>query len=274
MHPPAPAHIYSLTRDDRVFLAGVSRRLRRRTLDLPALPRVVIRLAETERKGDRPLSEYAEILSEDAALSLEVLRAVNSDLFSGQLKVVNLSDAILRLGLSRLHAMIMATHLRTKVLVGASVRREGELLMDLAAPLALLASRIVPPEIAVPDESFMRGMLMHVEHLIVLGTVADISREHQRAVTPSIAAIHEAFIRFGPDIRQAVAAAWEVDSLLVSQDRETELSTVLSDLRRAIVHRWLRQSLPEVPGVDAQRLEALIAEVDPRVPAATVSRAG
>jgi hypothetical protein len=110
----------------------------------------------------------------------------------------------------------------------------------------------------------MRGMLMHVEHLVTLGMVGDISREHRAIISPSNEALLLAFSRSGPDVRQAVAFSWKLESLLLRREDDGDTLDYAA-LRAAIVAKWLRQPLPAIDGITEEKLAALLAEVAPRV---------
>jgi hypothetical protein len=110
----------------------------------------------------------------------------------------------------------------------------------------------------------MRGMLLHVEHLMVLGTISDTSREHRAIITPSTGALLLAFRRAGADVRRALAHGWGIEDILLR--REDDGDRVDYDgLRLALVRRWLRQPLPVLDSVDPDRLDDLLSHVAPRV---------
>ena len=67
--------------------------------------------------------------------------------------------------------------------------------MQLSIPLGTLAGAVARGHRTAPDLCFVRGMLMHVEHLVILGALADVSRDHRRTLTPGPLALHQAFER-------------------------------------------------------------------------------
>src|SRR5690349_10300186 len=127
-----------------------------------------------------------------------------------------------------------------------------------------LASSVARGHVIVPDLCFVRGMLLHVEHLVIIGALADVSRDHKRTLTPSALALHQAFSRHGADIRRAVAAAWQLDDLLLGNDSEGDVSGEYAGLRHALVWRWLNRPLPHLVHSDADRLAAALSRETPR----------
>jgi HD-like signal output (HDOD) protein len=195
---------------------------------------------------------------------VEVLKAANAAVY-GAVTTTSLHEAVMRIGLSRLQSVLMLAHLKARILKGSPLfRRNGELLLELSLPLGFIASRIARVNSAA-DVRFVRGMLMHVEHVIILGALGDMSRERRTGLAPSVEALHQAFVRFGPDIRGAVASAWKLSEVLVGEEDADSVRDEYDGLRQALVCRWLGRPLPTLARVDDQDLEATLAHVEPRV---------
>ena len=139
--PPDARALDELPQDDRVFIAGVQRRLRTRELELPALPEMAIRLSQLFHEG-AAVPEFVTLVNRDASLSIEVLRAANSSFYAAARPVTALQDAIVRIGLNRLQAILMLAHMRGKVLKGGAFKAEADLLFEMALPMGHLASRV------------------------------------------------------------------------------------------------------------------------------------
>lgn len=65
---------------------------------LPVFPDVALRLQQLLSHPDFDMGELAEVISEDQALTGQVLRMANSAFFAGLTKVATINDAIIRLG--------------------------------------------------------------------------------------------------------------------------------------------------------------------------------
>jgi HD-like signal output (HDOD) protein len=230
---------------------------------MPVLPDVAIRLAEMLRQADLPVNAYVSMLNKDSALSVEVLKAANAACY-GAATTTSLEQAVVRIGLSRLQSVLMLAHLRARVLKGSSLfRRTGELLLEISLPLGFMASKLARVQGAA-DVRFVRGMLMHVEHMVVLGALSDISRERRIGILPTAGALHQAFVRFGPDIRETVSASWNLADVLLGE-RAMGMQAEYAGLRDALICRWLGRPLPTLLDVDADRLEQVMVQINPRV---------
>ena len=260
--PPSQRPISEYSGDDRIFLAGIQKRWHARQLELPVLPAAAIRLSELLRTREVPFAHLVELIEGDAALSVEVIKCANSAALARGPAVRGIHEAVLRIGLRRLGSVLVMAQLTTKVLKGGDVQNKAALLMDLVPPLGSLAGLLSNTAAAENSLSFIRGSLLHVEHMVILGAVAAVSRDHKQQIKPSVAALLQAFHQFGPEIRHAVATSWGM------QDELTTAPDVMGEyygFRRAIVLRWLDRALPVLVDIDAPRLHVVMSYVRPRV---------
>jgi len=254
-------HIEDFTKEDQIFLGGISKRLRMRALEMPVLPDVALRLAQMLRQDSRPIADYIALLNQDTLLSVEVLKAANSAAFAA-LPTTSLREAVMRIGLNRVQSILMLAHLNSRILKSGAAQRQAELLLDLALSIGLLAGRLRPTDGAA-DSRFVRGMLLHVEHMVILGAIGDVSRERHAAIMPSVAALHQAFWRYGPQIREVLTASWKLDQMFEG-GAETGHEAYLN-LRQTVVSRWLGRDLPAVEGVNSTLLVATAERIPARV---------
>lgn len=253
--PPPLQRIDAFAAHDRLFLAGVTKRVRERAFEVLMLPEASLRLSELLRKGDRPIAEYVALISKDASLSIEVLRTANSAAYGGA-TTTSLHEAVMRVGLARLQSVLMLTLLKARVLKLGVLQGHADVCLELALPVGIVASQLARIARQPQDHCFMRGMLLHVEHLLILGLVTEIGREHRTNLAVSTEGILEAIGRFGPEIRATVAKAWNLTDILIATDQDAD-RTDYAAVRGAVIARWLGGSLPAVPGATADAVEAV-----------------
>lgn len=264
LNPPEAKALDLLPADDRLFLGGVRGLWHSRTLDLPVLPQAAIELRTLLATGNVAVAKLAQILDQDSALSVEVLKTANSAAYAAAAPAHSTQEALVRIGLERLEGVLLVSQLRTKVLKAGPFQRCGELLVDLSTTLSTVAMQHAQHCGGDPRVAFTRAILLHIEHLVILGAVADVSRSHKRAVTPSLDAFHQAFSQLGPEIREAVAHAWHLESLLIGTADDQYLHTTYSGLREAVIRRWMGQPLPHIEGVEPDLLLELLGNVPRR----------
>jgi HD-like signal output (HDOD) protein len=262
--PPASVSMETLTPHDIMFLEGLIRRLQQDKLQVAMLPQVTLRLTEMLRRVDVPVANLVALISEDTSLSVEILKAANSAFYSGARRISNLNEAVMRIGLTRVQAIVMMALLKGRVLKAGALRGPAELLVDMSLPLGSLAAAVARATGGAVDLCFMRGMLLHVEHLLVLGTVSDTSRECRVAITPSTSGILLTLDRCGAEVRYAAAFAWNLEEILIRGDNDEDTLNYVA-LRHALINRWLGRPLPAIDGIDPQVLEEALAPIGPRV---------
>jgi HD-like signal output (HDOD) protein len=270
--PPEAQPLDDLPTEDRWFLGGIQKRWHARQLELPVLSQAAIRLTNLLRSEHAPTAQYVELVESDSALTVEVLRSANSALFAAGQPARSLEDAIRRIGLSRLGSVLIMAQLKKKVL-GGTVADKAALFMDLVPPLGVVASQLAKSGRGDKHVAFMRGSLLHVEHMVILGAVADVSRDRKQPVRPTVRAVLQACGQFGPEIRHAVAKAWNLEHVLLGAGDEVDLADEYRGFRTAIVSQWLDRPLPILADVTRSRLMAALANVSPRVAAADMDGA-
>jgi len=75
---------------------------------LPPTPTVVVRLISLFRKPDRDLDEVVSVMSLDPSLTAEVLRRCNSAFYGGEEQVIDVFDAIMRVGFYEVYQTAVA----------------------------------------------------------------------------------------------------------------------------------------------------------------------
>jgi HD-like signal output (HDOD) protein len=265
LDPPWRLSLDQMPQDDRWFLGGVQKRWHARQLELPVLPAAAIRMLSMLRTGESPLGHFVELIESDSALTVELLRCANSAMFSAGRMVTSLEDGVRRIGLKRLESLLIMTHLKKKILKGSATQEKAGLLMDLVAPVGLVASQLTNTTGGEDHLSFLRGSLLHVEHMVILGAVTDVARDHKQPLNPSVRALLQACGQFGPEIRHAVATAWELQHVLLDDDDQSTTQQFIG-FRDAVIARWLNRPRLELPDVDPARLEAALSPIAPRVP--------
>jgi HD-like signal output (HDOD) protein len=264
-YPPDPVAIGECERSDRLFLGGLVKRLHARKFELLVLPDVAIRLSEMARKADQPVVEYVSLLNSDPALSVEVLKVANSAFYGSSVTTSSLHEAVVRIGLNRLQSILMLAHLNARVLSRRAIQEKAALLLELGFPLGFLAAHAAKVRGEASDACFTRGMLMHVEHLAIVGALGDIERERRCVINPSTRAMLQAFAVYGPDVRAALAKTWRLPDLLLCREEDLSARNEYVALRDALVCRWLGRPLPPLPELAPELVNELMEDILPRV---------
>jgi len=257
--PGEPLDLAVLARDDRLFLSGVMRRVREGRIDIPVLPQAAQEVSRLLSRADPPLDACVKVLDQDPALSVEVLRAANSAAYGFTGRARSVREAVIRLGLHPVRGLLIMTHLRRRVLQGGVFQPQTGWLTDLSLALSRVYRALARDLGAEPDAASTWGLLMHVEHFVLLGSLGAVSHDHGERLRPSDEALLEAFRRCGDRVRELAARAWDLEALLGFGEAGARLRAV----RRALVQRWCGEPPEAVPGVAPERLETALANVAP-----------
>jgi HD-like signal output (HDOD) protein len=223
--------------DDRLFISAVLKKLREGRLEIPLLPRAALEISKLLSDPSSGAGDFSKVLEADPALSVDVLRISNSAFYGFGKTTDNVRDAVVRIGLNQLRGLVIVTHLNGKVLRGGCFKRESAWLSDLSLSLAHLAQYLATPLGIRADGAFAQGMLMHVEHFVIMGAANEIAREQQRRVEPTARGLQEAILRCGEAVRKMAARQWGLESVLLEGDGDG-LRERFEEMRRALIADW------------------------------------
>lgn len=250
-----PADLQLLAPDDRLFLSGILKRIRENQLSIPLLPRAALEISRLLGNRNTHVDEFVRVLESDPALSVEVLRIANSVFYGFSSPTQSVHQAVVRIGLAQIRGLIIVAHLHGRVLQGGAFQAEAGQVSRLSMALARLGQEFSSALGLDGDAAFTRGVLSHAEHFIIMGTVAEVSKEHHRRIAPTEGGLLEAVLRFGPRVRKLAAAAWGLTDLMKSGDPLPDGGDAYSQLARALVAHWAGEPVTvTVAGVDAARL--------------------
>lgn len=260
--PDPCTDLQRLPPDDRVFLAGLLKRLREDRFELPVLPRVALEMTRLVANPGSSAADYVRVLATDPALSVQLLRTANSVFYGFATPARGVLEAVIRVGLTQVRDLVLLSHLQGRVLQGGAFQQEALWLSDLSLALANVSRRLAPRLGLTAEAAFTRGLLLHLEQFAILGSVGDLSSEHRRPLKPSAAGAVEAFRRFGPAVRQRLIQGWDLAAPLGGGDGAA--GGDLLALRAALVRAWTGgEPGADVPGVPPDLLADALARAMP-----------
>ncbi len=252
---PPTSDLQELPPDDRLFLSEIMKRLQDNSLEVPVLPATAIEISRLLASPMSSLGDFVKAIESDPALSLSVLRTANSAFYGLSSPTNSLRDAVFRIGLSQLRTIVILSHLQGKVLQTGLFRREVHWLSDLSLALAHLGQMLAPELGLEPSSAFTRGTLWHLEHFLIMGTLAEVARHHRVNRHPSHSCLHEAFFRFGRKIRERAARIWQLEELLTPTAEEERVAIRYRQLQQVLIAAWTGADLTqEVEGISPERL--------------------
>jgi HD-like signal output (HDOD) protein len=135
---------------------------------LPALPEVLIRLQFGLYQLDVDIDDLCDCLQLDPALTVEILKTVNSPLFGIPRRIASLRHAVVLLGLRRMRAIILSQSLRQSLAMYPSPAFKLTQWWDCsvlsATAAGWLCQRVWPDMV---EEAFLSGLIAEVGILVL-----------------------------------------------------------------------------------------------------------
>jgi HD-like signal output (HDOD) protein len=202
---------YGESRASVASLVGeLERSLAERTLELPSLPEVVLKIRSTLADENVSVSEIARVLGTDPALAARILRVANSAMFyRGNRPITSLNAAVSQLG-QKMVRNVALSFAAQQVFIGYGSRSVRELVSAIwqhSVHTAVIAHMLARARTKLnPDEAFLAGLLHEVGKLYVLLRAQDAAA---LADEPAFASVLAAW---HPRMGRAVIEAWELSS--------------------------------------------------------------
>ena len=148
----------------QVIVAEVLAAVEADKLDLPVLPEVALKLQELLENSDSSIGQFVQLVSNDLAILLHIMKAANIAAFSNGQRIGNLSDAIQRLGYRMLYSIVMNIAL-TKLFqadspqVNQKLKELWERSREVAANSYVLAKK---KRHLKPEDAMLAGLIQEI----------------------------------------------------------------------------------------------------------------
>jgi putative nucleotidyltransferase with HDIG domain len=135
--------------------------------DLPTLPAVLRQVSSLIETNETDLKKIADVITTDSALSLRILRLVNSAFYGLPNRVTSLQHAVVALGLRAVYNLMLGLTVVKMFKNGKSPHFDPEMLWRHSFGCALLSEKIAGlVKYTFPDECFIAGLLHDMGRLV------------------------------------------------------------------------------------------------------------
>ena len=150
----------------------------RKEAKLVSLPDVYLRLKSILEEPDFAMAEIAVVISQDPAITLRLLRIVNSSLYGFVAKIETVGRAITMLGTQQVHDLVLATSV-AQAFQGMSTDVMDMKLFWRRSVYCAVASRQLAALCSGCDKErvFVAGLLHDIGHLIMYRALPDLSQQ-------------------------------------------------------------------------------------------------
>jgi len=171
--PSDTADLQQRQNELRTWLDGF---LSRPNLELPRPPTVALEVLELSRKPTACIEDIAKVLEREPLLAGRVLKLANSALYGGNVKVVTLKQALIRMGLAIVRDVVMEAAMHLTVIHAEGLNATLESIRRHSSAVAWV-SRFVARNTSIDAENaFLLGLLHDIGLSIALMGVADFQR--------------------------------------------------------------------------------------------------
>jgi HD-like signal output (HDOD) protein len=173
----------------------------------PKMPGVAMELMNLAQKLDVTFDEVVALLEQDAMLTGQVMRLMQSVVYSGQTRITSLKQALVRMGLRNLRDIVLEASLNMRVFRSDAYADTMERIRRHSTLVAHV-SRVVCKYTSMEGEyAFICGLLHDVG---VAGILIALSETAAKDAPPDLIAIWPAIDRIHPEAGVLMAKHWEL----------------------------------------------------------------
>lgn len=136
--------------------------------DLVTLPEIYLQIRKTIDDPDSSLADLTKIVSQDPNVATRILKIANSSFFGFATEITSISRAIVIMGLSHLHDLVLATSI-VKSFKGVSKELVDMKEFWINSVHCAIISRLLADRCNVLDSErlFVSGLLHNIGHLVL-----------------------------------------------------------------------------------------------------------
>jgi two-component system, cell cycle response regulator len=134
--------------------------------NLPSLPTIAVQVLELAKKSDVDITEIAQFISKDPALSGKILKTVNSSFYGRSQHVSTISHALVIMGLQSVKTLVLGFSLVSNLTRGKGIEHLSYWKRSI---YSATAARIVSAKAGVvqQEEAFLIALLMDIGLLVL-----------------------------------------------------------------------------------------------------------
>jgi len=238
-----------LSEHETAIVKAIETAAANRSLDLPTIPEVAMRLRQLSASPEAGLNELARLVQTDSAIAARLIEVSNSAFYRGNRKYTTIKQAVTRLGFKATCNVGVSMSLRCLYTASSgparrAMRDQWAASVETSAAAFVIAQRCTKMD---PDRALLAGLLHNI------GAIPIITYAEKMTERIDAGQISQAIGKLANSIGGSVLGAWEMDDDLVAVAQEHG--------------NWSRNSKPEFDLVDMVNLAVLFrSDGDPDLP--------
>lgn len=181
-------------------------------LPLPTLPEVALRVRDTVDDEDASITDVAQVIETDAALSARIIQVANSALYRGLSSADNVQNAVMRMGLNTVRNLTTSLVMKqlfqaTHPVVDTYLRNAWKQSTDVAALSAMIAKTFTDLE---SDSALLAGLT----HCIGLSPIL-VKAEDDPNLINDEKALDQLLVELYPVVGSEILKRWDFSDHMV-----------------------------------------------------------
>jgi HD-like signal output (HDOD) protein len=201
--------------------------IRQGTLVLPTLPEIALKVRRAADDPEVNLNHMSEVISQDPALSMGMLKVANSVAFGRRVKVETIHQAVTRIGLRQIKSIATAMALEqvfvsNNDIIASYMKKSWNKTVDVSSVAIALMTQYLEKNKHSPLAIDTLTLAALVHNLGVLPILTEAENHQDIFANPTF--LSEAIVKLSSKIGGAITRAWEFS------DELTEIVETWNDL--------------------------------------------
>ena len=183
----------------------LQRRIEIGEFELPYMPSTSVTILNLSSDPTVDVEDIARVLETDPVLSAEMLRTANSAMFGGARAADTLQQAVIRLGLRQVRALVLALSMKSVIFRSKALMPVAREIWRQSFSMGVIARHLAGPLGFEPDRGFLIGQLHDIGKIPLLGLLREVV--HGEPIQER-ALIGRVLREFHESAGAAMAASW------------------------------------------------------------------
>lgn len=199
-----------LSDEEMAFRERVVASILAKNFELPLLPHVAIKVLKLSGNSNSSMQDLAKVIMTDQMMTAKIIKIANSPVYIGSVKVTNVKQALVRVGVVEIRNLMLA------VSMGSKVFRSG-LYSNLATDLweqavgAAFAGRVIAHGLRYDkDQAFLCGLMHNLGKMIMLNILETCQRKERKGFKPSKGTILDLWTQYNADVGELAISTWQL----------------------------------------------------------------
>lgn len=166
---------------DRQVLALLLRAVKNDGADLPAMPKELLKIQRLLSDTEVQLPKLAHAIQREPSIAAKFLAVTNSPFYAGRHRIVDVHQAIARLGLSTTQMLLTAIFARSRVFKVPEHQAEAERLYARALASAAICQLLARLDGANEQDAFIAGLFHDLGRIFVLTCSGQVRARDKQA---------------------------------------------------------------------------------------------